>query len=65
MCIRDRVRAKRIAGIYKDDASAVVRASYQNPEIQQIYREFLGEPLSEKSHQLLHTHYTPRPIYQI
>ncbi|HDQ13389.1 MAG TPA: ferredoxin, partial [Sediminispirochaeta sp.] len=61
----DEVRAKRIAGIYKDDASAVVRASYQNPEIQQIYREFLGEPLSEKSHQLLHTHYTPRPIYQI
>ncbi|MCL6557604.1 MAG: iron hydrogenase small subunit, partial [Firmicutes bacterium] len=24
------------------------------------YREFLGEPLGHKSHELLHTHYTPR-----
>ncbi|MCF7913970.1 MAG: [FeFe] hydrogenase, group A [Spirochaetaceae bacterium] len=61
----DEVRAKRIAGLYKDDAAAEVRASHLNPEIQQIYKEFLGEPLSKKSHDLLHTKYTSRPLYQI
>ncbi len=61
----DEVRKKRIAGLYKDDEKSDVRASHQNPEILQIYNEFLGEPLSEKSHALLHTKYTSRPIYQI
>ncbi|MFO7729179.1 MAG: NADH-dependent [FeFe] hydrogenase, group A6 [Spirochaetia bacterium] len=61
----DEVRAKRIAGLYKDDEKSEVRASHLNPEIQQIYKEFLGEPLSKKSHDLLHTKYTPRPLYQI
>ncbi|MFO7850358.1 MAG: [Fe-Fe] hydrogenase large subunit C-terminal domain-containing protein, partial [Spirochaetia bacterium] len=60
----DEIRAKRIEGIYRDDAASEVRASHQNPDIQQLYTEFLGEPLSEKSHHLLHTHYTPRPIYR-
>ncbi|MGE5618522.1 MAG: iron hydrogenase small subunit, partial [Sphingomonadaceae bacterium] len=36
------------------------RKSHENPDVQQIYREFLGRPLSDKSHHLLHTHYTPR-----
>ncbi len=61
----DEVREKRIAGLYKDDEKSEVRASHQNPEIKQIYKEFLGKPLGEKSHELLHTVYTSRPIYQI
>lgn len=61
----DEVREKRIAGLYKDDEKSEVRASHLNPEIQQIYKEFFGKPLSEKSHELLHTKYTSRPIYQI
>ena len=61
---QDDVREKRIAGLYKDDEKSEIRCSHQNPEIAQIYRDFLGEPLSEKSHHLLHTHYTPRPVYQ-
>jgi NADH-quinone oxidoreductase subunit G len=61
----DEVRKKRIAGLYRDDEASEIRASHQNPEIQQIYAEFLDRPLSEKSHELLHTRYTPRPIYQI
>lgn len=60
----DEVRTKRIAGLYMDDEESTYRCSYQNPEIQQIYREFLGEPMSEKSHHLLHTTYTPRKIYK-
>jgi NADH-quinone oxidoreductase subunit G len=59
----DEIREKRIAGIYRDDEQSEFRASHQNPDIQQLYREYLDEPLSEKSHKLLHTHYTPRPVY--
>jgi len=61
----DEIRAKRIAGIYKDDEKSVVRCSHENPEIQRIYKEFLGEPLSEKAHKYLHTHYKERPVYKL
>jgi len=60
----DEVRAKRIAGIYKDDAKSEKRCSHQNPDIQKIYKEFLGEPNGHKAHELLHTNYIPRPLYQ-
>jgi len=59
----DEVRAKRTAGIYSDDEKSVIRCSHDNPSIKKIYAEFLGAPLSEKSHKLLHTHYTPRKLY--
>ncbi len=61
----DEIRAKRMAGIYRDDEKSAVRCSHENPEIQRIYKDFLGEPLSEKSHQYLHTHYKARPIYKL
>ncbi len=61
----DEIRAKRIAGLYKDDENSEVRASHQNPEIIRLYDEFLREPLSEVSHKYLHTTYSARPIYQI
>jgi NADH-quinone oxidoreductase subunit G len=60
----DEVRAQRIAGLYTDDEQSAIRCSHQNPEIQQIYKEYLGAPLSEKSHHLLHTTYTERKIYK-
>ncbi|ORC35337.1 ferredoxin [Marispirochaeta aestuarii] len=60
----DDVREKRIAGMYADDEKSVIRCSHQNPEIKQIYKEFLGKPLSKKAHELLHTNYTPRPLYR-
>ncbi|MDZ4199444.1 MAG: [Fe-Fe] hydrogenase large subunit C-terminal domain-containing protein, partial [Kiritimatiellia bacterium] len=60
----DEIRRKRAAGIYQDDAMSSKRCSHQNPYIQQIYAEFLGAPLSKKSHELLHTHYQSRPVYR-
>ncbi len=55
------IRKKRAEAIYQEDRNLPWRKSHENPDVQQIYREFLGHPLSEKSHHLLHTHYTPRP----
>ncbi|MFW5694619.1 MAG: NADH-dependent [FeFe] hydrogenase, group A6 [Alkalispirochaeta sp.] len=60
----DEVRRKRIAGLYTDDEQSVARCSHDNPQIKAIYEKFLGEPLGEKSHQYLHTHYTARKLYQ-
>lgn len=59
----DNLRQKRIEGIYQDDRDKVVRFSHENPEIKRIYKEFLGQPLKGKAHQLLHTHYRARPQY--
>ena len=56
----DDVRKARIKAIYKEDEGKQLRKSHENPEVAQIYQEFLVKPLGEKSHHLLHTHYTPR-----
>ncbi len=53
-------REERIKAIYSEDAGLPLRKSHDNPEVQQLYKEFLHEPLGHKSHELLHTHYTPK-----
>ena len=57
------IRKKRAEAIYSEDESKVIRKSHENPEITEVYKQFLGEPLSHKSHDLLHTHYKPRKRY--
>lgn len=54
------VRIERAKAIYDEDKSLPLRKSHKNPYIKQIYNEFLGEPNSHLSHELLHTHYTER-----
>ena len=48
---------KRFEAIYREDAQKTIRKSHENPYIIKLYEEYLGKPLSEKSHHLLHTHY--------
>jgi iron-only hydrogenase group A len=54
------VRQQRMKGIYEADRGMPLRKSHENPEVKTLYEEFLGQPLGEKSHQLLHTSYAPR-----
>lgn len=56
----DEIRRKRIEAIYKEDEGKKLRKSHENPEIIQIYREFLEKPLGQQSHHLLHTRYRER-----
>jgi iron only hydrogenase large subunit-like protein len=56
----DEVRKKRMEAIYKEDEGKELRKSHNNPEIIRIYEEFLGQPLGEQSHHLLHTKYQKR-----
>lgn len=57
------VRRERMKAIFSEDEGKQVRMSHENPAIAALYRDFLGEPLGEKSHHLLHTHYQARPIH--
>jgi NADP-reducing hydrogenase subunit HndD len=55
----------RAQALYDLDRAKTIRRSHDNPDVQRLYREFLGQPLSEKAHELLHTHYkakTPKGI---
>ncbi|MBN2323705.1 MAG: iron hydrogenase small subunit [Spirochaetes bacterium] len=54
------IRKKRIDAIYKEDEKKTLRKSHENPEVIRLYEEFLGEPLGERSHHLLHTSYDAR-----
>jgi len=56
-------RLERACGLYEEDKNMPLRKSHENPAIKLIYQEFLEKPLSHKSHELLHTHYTPRDAY--
>lgn len=48
---------KRMKGLYTEDERKTLRLSHENPDIQALYKEFLGEPGGEKAHHLLHTVY--------
>lgn len=60
----DEVRAQRTAGLYTDDEKSTLRMSHLNPEVSALYKDYLGEPGSEKAEHLLHTHYHKRDIYK-
>jgi len=50
-------RQKRIDAIYECDSCSTLRKSHENPAVKELYDTWLGKPLGEKSHHLLHTHY--------
>ncbi len=54
------ILSKRAAAIYTEDERKIIRKSHENPSIIKLYEEFLGEPGSEKAHELLHTCYFPK-----
>jgi iron-only hydrogenase group A len=47
----------RAQALYDSDKGKMIRKSHENPDIKKLYDEFLGKPLSQKAHKLLHTHY--------
>ncbi|MFB6317559.1 NADH-dependent [FeFe] hydrogenase, group A6 [Saccharicrinis sp. FJH54] len=57
------IRQKRMEAIYAEDMGMATRKSHENPEVVKLYNDFLGQPLGEKSHHLLHTKYVERERY--
>ena len=57
------LKALRAKALYQDDLGLPQRKSHDNPEIKQIYADYLGEPGSHLAHELLHTSYVKRNKY--
>ena len=62
--ILDTYMQKRAAALYSEDQRNTLRQSHKNTQIQQLYKEFLGEPNSHKAHELLHTTYAGREPFR-
>ncbi len=54
----------RAKALYTEDQRKHIRKSHENPELIKMYKEYLGKPNGHKAHELLHTHYVPRPKYK-
>ena len=52
----------RMQSLYNIDETESIKVSHKNPMIKELYDNFLGEPLSHKSHELLHTTYAKREV---
>ena len=55
--ILETYRQKRADILYGIDEKMTLRQSHNNPDIIKLYKDFLGEPCSELSEELLHTSY--------
>ena len=55
------VKKKRMQALYEIDRNLPVRKSHENPVLQVLYRDFLGEPGQGRAHDLLHTGYRAVP----
>eukprot|EP00741_Cyanophora_paradoxa_P007268 tig00001095_g7031.t1 len=53
------IAKQRMNALYTADERAVIRKSHENPAVKRLYDEFLGQPLSHLSHELLHVEHWP------
>ena len=56
-------REKRMHALYDEDEAKALRKSHENPDLIRLYQDYLGAPCGHKSHELLHTTYTARGLY--
>lgn len=59
------IRGKRAAALYTIDEKSTIRKSHENPVLQKVYAEYLGEPGGHRAHELLHTSYVEREKYKL
>ena len=55
----------RMKTLYDEDTIKELRVSSDNPQIQQLYKDFLGEPGSELAEELLHTSYAQKEKFKV
>lgn len=59
------IRSKRANALYTIDEKSTIRKSHENPVLQKIYEDYLGEPGGHRAHELLHTSYVAREKYKL
>ena len=57
------LKGLRAAALYENDKNRPHRKSHENEDVKAVYAEYLGEPNSHKAHELLHTSYVARPMF--
>lgn len=56
----EETKVKRMKALYDIDTNNVIRKSHKNPEVKELYDDYLEKPNSHKAHHLLHTCYRKR-----
>ncbi len=56
----DKILGLRAKALYKQDSMREYRRSHENPIVKDIYKKYLGKPLSPRAKKLLHTRYEKR-----
>ncbi|MCD7974455.1 MAG: [FeFe] hydrogenase, group A [Phascolarctobacterium sp.] len=60
--VNRQIREARRAALLDCDRRSELRKSHENPEIKILYDTWMGKPLGEKAHHLLHTHYSSKSV---
>ncbi len=58
--LKQKITGQRAKTLYQIDIDKEYRKSHENPAVKQLYKEYLGHPLSARAKEILHTSYTPR-----
>ena len=58
------IRKKRADALYTADEKSTIRKSHENPILQKIYKEYIGEAGGHKAHELLHTTFNKQEKYK-
>ena len=59
------LKGLRAAALYKQDQKMTIRKSHENPMLQKVYKDYLGEPGGHKAHDILHCHYMAQKKYRL
>ena len=59
------IKGLRAAALYRQDEGMTYRRSHENPVVQKVYADFLGEPGGHKAHALLHCSYIKQKRYRV
>ena len=55
ICDGQELAGERGERLYELDRSYALRFSHENPAVEELYKSYLGAPLSHRAHELLHT----------
>ncbi len=58
--LMEEARINRNKALYEKDSKMTLRLCHENPQVKQIYDNYLDNPGSHKSHELLHTSFIDR-----
>ncbi len=59
----EELRKLRLQALYAEDESKTLRKSHENTAVMELYEVFLEKPNGPIPHELLHTTYVPRGLY--